>query len=92
MYGLALLTAPLTLFYPGVEDLFTDLLQMIITRREAIEKERSARERDSVMLNVPSRVPTWGALGEEDEDSSDEHAVLPRLARKTGGWWSWCGI
>ncbi|KAG8860166.1 hypothetical protein FRB96_004191 [Tulasnella sp. 330] len=76
----------------GVEDLFTDLLQMIITRREAIEKERLARERDSVMLNVPLRVPTWGALGEEDEGSEDEQAPLHRLSQKMGGWWSWCGI
>ncbi|KAG9034962.1 hypothetical protein FRB95_012252 [Tulasnella sp. JGI-2019a] len=75
----------------GVEDLFTDLLQMIIARREVIEKERLVRERDSVMLNVPSRVPTWGAPGEEDEDDDDQ-AGGPRAARKTGGWWSWCGI
>lgn len=79
----------------GVEDLFTDLLQVIIVRREAIEKERQARERDSVMLSVPTRVPTWGALGEEDEDDDDDRAVKLSKSRQKGwGNWfgSWCGI
>lgn len=81
----------LTVAWPnlGVEDLFQDLLQMIISRRETIEKERQARERDSVMLSVPTRVPTWGALGEEDEDSDDD-ARAP--ATRKSGWGSCCGI
>lgn len=78
----------------GVEDLFTDLLQMIIVRREAIEKERQARERDSVMLSVPTRVPTWGALGEEDEDDDERGVALSKSRQKGWGNWfgTWCGI
>jgi len=58
----------------GVEDLFNALLQAIIKRRDSIERERRMRERDSIMLSVPTTVPTWGTLAEEEDgmDSEDE--------------------
>ncbi|KAG8952771.1 hypothetical protein FRC04_003694 [Tulasnella sp. 424] len=56
----------------GVEDLFGSLLEAIIKRRDFIETERRLRERNSVMLNVPTSVPTWGTLPEEDDGAGDD--------------------
>ncbi|KAG8899220.1 hypothetical protein FRB99_006851 [Tulasnella sp. 403] len=53
----------------GVEELFSSLLQTIIKRRDIIERDKWLRERDSVMLNVPTTVPSWGALAEEEDSA-----------------------
>lgn len=71
----------------GVEDLFGSLLEAIIKRRDFIETERRLRERNSVMLNVPTSVPTWGALPEEDDGAGDDTGKSKRSS-----WGGCCRI
>ncbi|KAG8758225.1 hypothetical protein FRC14_000472 [Serendipita sp. 396] len=52
----------------GIQTLFNAILAAVMERREAIEAERKARERDSVLLHVP-----YGTVPEEDE-SKDKDA------------------
>ncbi|KAG8978898.1 hypothetical protein FRB90_008267 [Tulasnella sp. 427] len=71
----------------GVEDLFNTLLQAIIKRRDFIEGERRLRERNSVMLNVPTSVPTWGSVPEEDDGAGDDTG-----RSKRSSWGGCCRI
>lgn len=49
----------------GIDSLFDTILSAVIQKREAIEAERQARVRDSILLHVHSSVP------EEDEPTKE---------------------
>ncbi|CAE7146336.1 unnamed protein product [Rhizoctonia solani] len=60
----------------GVQNLFDAIIKEIIKRKDVLERDRIAKERDSIMLS-----PSWGRVAEEEEVASK---------RKGGG--SCCAI
>ncbi|KAG8679218.1 hypothetical protein FRC09_019130 [Ceratobasidium sp. 395] len=52
----------------GVQNLFNAIIAQIIKRKDVIERERVARERDSIMLGTNSVLdPSWGRVAEQEE-------------------------
>ncbi|KAB5592399.1 Ras-like GTP-binding protein RYL2 [Ceratobasidium theobromae] len=52
----------------GVKTLFDAIIMQIIKRKDLIERERLARERDSIVLNSNSLLnPSWGHIAEKEE-------------------------
>ncbi|CAE6378480.1 unnamed protein product [Rhizoctonia solani] len=60
----------------GVQNLFDAIIKEIIKRKDVLERDRIAKERDSITLN-----PSWGRVAEEEEASTK---------RKSGG--SCCAV
>ncbi|KAG8739639.1 hypothetical protein FRC10_005375 [Ceratobasidium sp. 414] len=53
----------------GVQNLFKAIITQIIKRKDVIERERVARERDSIMLGNSVLDPSWGRVAEQEEAS-----------------------
>jgi len=51
----------------GVQNLFKAIITQIIKRKDVIERERVARERDSIMLGNSVLDPSWGRVAEQEE-------------------------
>ncbi|CAE6419495.1 unnamed protein product [Rhizoctonia solani] len=60
----------------GVQNLFDVIIKEIIKRKDVLERDRIAKERDSIVIN-----PSWGRLAEEEEAATK---------RKSGG--SCCAV
>ncbi|KAG8691003.1 hypothetical protein FRC11_007519 [Ceratobasidium sp. 423] len=60
----------------GVQNLFDAIIREIIKRKDVLERDRIAKERDSITLS-----PSWGKLAEEEEAAT---------SRKRGG--SCCAV
>lgn len=67
----------------GVQNLFAHLISNIIRRRDYIEGEMAARDRNSVMLASPA--PTWGGIS-DGSDGTRTNPDINDVARKNGGW------
>lgn len=66
----------------GVQNLFNAIIAQIIRRKDVIERERVARERDSIMLGSDSVLnPSWGRVADAEEAA---------LAKRGG--WSCCAV
>lgn len=51
----------------GVKNLFDAIITQIIKRKDVIEREQYAKERDSIMLGNSLLNPSWGRVAEEEE-------------------------
>ncbi|KAG9094360.1 hypothetical protein FRC06_010885 [Ceratobasidium sp. 370] len=59
----------------GVQNLFKAIITQIIKRKDVIERERVARERDSIMLGTNSVLdPSWGRVAEQEEAAQARRA------------------
>lgn len=66
----------------GVQNLFNAIIAQIIKRKDVIEREKVARERDSIMLGSDSIMnPSWGRVADAEEAA---------LAKRGG--WSCCAV
>ncbi|KAF7313559.1 hypothetical protein HMN09_00512000 [Mycena chlorophos] len=70
----------------GIENLFGQVINAIILRKDRIEKENAVKKRDSVYLTSVA-APTWSA--QADEEEAREKAERERAAR---AGWSCCAI
>ncbi|KAF8760754.1 Ras of Complex, Roc, domain of DAPkinase [Rhizoctonia solani] len=60
----------------GIQNLFDVIIKEIIKRKDVLERDRIAKERDSIVLN-----PSWNRVAEEEEAA---------MSRKSGG--SCCAV
>ncbi|QRV76201.1 Ras-like GTP-binding protein RYL2 [Ceratobasidium sp. AG-Ba] len=66
----------------GIQNLFNAIIGQIIKRKDVLERERAARERDSITLGTNSLLePSWGGIADKEEAT---------LARR--GKWSCCAV